>query len=84
MQEHQKRSDLELNELLIEYCKLRHQTGNELLPKRGWKLTWKIRRLHGNIGKHPQFEGDHRIKRRSRLPQPATETATVDSRSRQI
>lgn len=53
MQEHQKRSDVELNELLIEYCKLRHQTGNELPPKRGWKLTWKIRRLHGNAGKHP-------------------------------
>ncbi len=53
MQEHQKQSEAELNELLIEYCKLRHQTGNELLYLKGWTLTWKIRRLHGNIGKHP-------------------------------
>jgi hypothetical protein len=28
MQEHLKTSEAELNELLAEYCKLRHQTGN--------------------------------------------------------
>ncbi len=37
MQEHLKTSEAELNELLAEYCQLRHQTGNYtfLLEKHG-------------------------------------------------
>jgi hypothetical protein len=35
MQEHLKTSEAELNELLAEYCKLRHQTGNFYLAGSG-------------------------------------------------
>src|SRR6267154_2342246 len=56
MAEHLKKSEAELNELLTEYWKLRHETGNFLTLCLHPLLNNIPRGVHGNTGEQTEYE----------------------------
>src|SRR5882724_8613690 len=62
MAEHQKKSEAELNELLTEYWKLRHETGRYLFTRRRLFTDQSLRRgIHGDISQQTQAQSVRRV-----------------------